>query len=312
MPAEAATAADDVAPRELPTLQPILVVDEEQVDELARAARADIALLSLQLRTLPPPSPPPAPPDIIGPAEVLLRTSLEQCLDTRRRELQDELEQVRADAAAHVAAARHEAATVVADATEETLQVLLRGLRPLGSAPALRIVTDDTLRRAPQPAPGPALESSPVASHPAGGAHAGAAEGPSVTIDAERAATDVTVASGAADDPLGATDAPADASARPRTGAGQSAFESSVARAVSSAIAEVFQAGMTGPIVLAAAPPAASALVPAVAASPAPAPVAETMPAATPRGVARFLYADVLLPMIAVVIVLVILLAWVG
>lgn len=288
MPAEAAPAGlDDEARRPLPHLTPVLVVDDGEAEQLFRAARAGLAMLSLQLRSLPTPEPVgPAEGDPTdpGPAEVLLRTSLEQSVEGRRIELRDELEQVRADAAAHVAAARHEAASIVAGATEATLQVLLGGARPATPAPTLRVVTDEPPRRSP-------LQTL---------AEAEPAESSLPETEAPRAPAERARA------------------AHPASNLGGAALEGSVTRAVSAALAEVFAAGQA-----ALAPPTASSPAPLPTAAPTapvpavPSPAAEPVPAATtaaaPRsGLRRFLYADVLLPMVAVLIVLVILLAWVG
>lgn len=275
MSADSAPAGpDELERRPLPHLSPVQVLDEEKAEDLVRAARAGLALLSLQLRSLPTPAPAGADerdPADAGAAEVLLRTSLERTVDVRRIELRDELEQVRADAAAHVAAARHEAATIVADATDATLQVLLQGVRPVSPGANLRVVTDDHAGRSPVP-----------------------------TVDEEEPAPEPEerVRGG-----------------HPASGFGGAALEGSVTRAVSAALAEVFAAGQAAVALHGAPTPASTSWTVDVAPPPVPGPSSPAEPAAAPATASRlrrFLYVDVVLPMIAVLIVLVILLAWVG
>ncbi|MGH9084404.1 MAG: hypothetical protein ACRDYW_03030 [Acidimicrobiales bacterium] len=267
---------DGELPRDVPALRPTLVVDVDEAEAMVRASRAQVAVLSLQVRDASEPLP-AAPVESVGAAEVLLRSSLDQRLAARRLEISDELERTRTEAAALVASARTEAASIVSDATAETVQILLRGIRP---PTTLRVVTE---RLAPAVAP-----------HPAG-------------------STGVQLEASPDDGPDRSPDLPTQ---------GRSALEGSVTRAVSAALAEVFAAGhpvgVSAGAGLPAAEPASAGPTLTVARSSEPAGV----PVQSGHGrltagqggsrVARVLYADVILPMVAVVIVLVILLAWVG
>lgn len=114
----------------LPALEPVLVVGEADVDGLVRSARADLAKLSLELRTLQHraggPAEVSAGPDTTGdrvdlPTARELRRSLEARLAARRPELLAEVDEAHAAAARRVLDAQTEAAALVDAAREELL-----------------------------------------------------------------------------------------------------------------------------------------------------------------------------------------------
>jgi hypothetical protein len=279
--------------RELPQLSPVLVIDEDQGDQLVRTARAGLAMLSLRVRSV---APDPLPVvDLtradaveLAASEVLLETSLERCLAGRRQEMTTELEQLRADAAAHVAAARHEAATMVTLATEETLQTLLQGLRPTAPAPRLRVVTaDEELPRGGWSGPVERVEPGVhglVA--PAAALATAAASPPPVPLAAPVAGVGA----------LSVDDLSAVVSA-------------AVASAMPAAVAAPGVAPLAGPLATTQAVPA---VVPLTVSPDEVLPTPAHAAASPPSTLRRFLYVDVILPMIAVLILIVVLLAWVG
>ena len=255
--------APPTVPR-LSSLEPVEVARGEEVDQVVRSARAGIAILSLQLRSV---------QQAASVAEVqeaewsvdavrqFLGSSLESRLARRRDEMARELERVRSEAARLVLATRATAAELVAQAGEETLAVLLAGSTPLPAVPSLRIITerpypmDEPGRRPEVLAPGhPAVRSDPAFT---------------AIPPVERSVPDSPPVA---------------------------------------AIHEV--AVITLPETTTASPVVPPTVVPApvvVAANP-----ALVSEAPRPSRVSRFLYADVLLPMVAVLLLLVLLLAWVG
>ncbi len=312
MPGELATLdlGDDAAQEaELPALHAVLVVPEGEGDQLLRAARAELAVLSLQLRTAVHEAEVAEArahrPDL-SDARALLDASLEHTMAVRRRALDDELAEARSDAALAVAAARGAAADVVAAASEEMLAALLEGVRPaLIAPPSLRVVGDGQAELAPP--------SSAKAEHPAGGAVAPPEPEPvTQTVAPSLAAEPVVAAAAAAQVTAPAVEA---AAARVAAPAVEPAAESVEPAAVPGPVVAEPPAveAVTAPTAVHVVPPSPIAPPPTLAIAPAPAP-AQLAVATAPRRplLRRFFYVDVLLPMLAVLIVLVVLLAWVG
>lgn len=283
----------------LPRLTPVPVVAAGEVDELVRSARAGVAMLSLRLRTVlndVAVAERGDPQVDLFHARELARSSLDQHVWGRRRELAEELEQARADAAFTVTAARTEAAELVAAATEETRQILLAGLSPLPPAPlGLRVVPDGPVS--------PVVPSHPSVRQLAESARearlAGASVEPEVAAlliaplfepEPEREVAphlDLRL-----DEPV------QEASAR---SAAAPAAPMEVAVPVTQAVYVDVDAPV--PLPLGVSESHASGNGTAVG-------IATEQPAHP--ALSRFLYVDVVLPMIAVLVVLVVLLAWVG
>ena len=146
------------AGRGLPALEPVHVAPEGEVDALVRAARAGIAMLSLQLRSAQQDAElaesRAQEHDFVGARE-LIDASLTHWVESRRLQMAQELEQAREDAVNLVSAAHAEAADVVAQASEESLAVLLAGMRtrPDGGAPGLHVVPEQLVAPVVLPAP---------------------------------------------------------------------------------------------------------------------------------------------------------------
>ncbi|MGH9273321.1 MAG: hypothetical protein ACRDZU_01635, partial [Acidimicrobiales bacterium] len=121
-------------PTELfPGLTPVLVAEEEDVDELVRTARAGIAVLALQLRAARHEAGVAASQGgdwDAGAARAFLVTTVEERMKARRVEMAKELEQARTDAARLVLSSRAEAAALISKAGDDTLDVLLAGATP--------------------------------------------------------------------------------------------------------------------------------------------------------------------------------------
>lgn len=258
------TVEQEATASQLPELSPVLVAtDDEGVEELIRAARADVARLSLALRSVRHRADTAArraadaescSSDFDPPAaRELLRSSLEVSIEARRRDLTTELEQARADATRVVASAQRRADAYVASAQSAAMTALLQPGQPLAPLPPLPPAVDPDENALPvflfrDEAPAPQLvpaahERSPSADQ----------------------ATAVGFAS--------------------------------ILAALQPLIA-----GQSAPPVA----PSASAGAPApVLAPPTPKPP-------RPSLASRLLFADVLLPLIAVVVIVIVLLAWVG
>jgi len=272
MPAERAEA--------LPTLSPVLVAGEGDVDELVRTARAGVAILSLRLRTAQQEADLAArehPVWDLAAARELVNASVGQRMQTRRVEMADELERARSEAARRVLSARAEAADLIASASEETLAVLLAGAARVepSVAPNLRVVSEPELYVPPAPYVPPARVAEP---HPV------AMPAPLAEPEPESPA-----------DPL------------PAAVAGQ--VRVAVAAAVREVVAEVVPAPVAEPVSpgVPAPEPASQPTIVTPPSAPAAAATSEDR-----SGVARFLYLDVLLPMVAVLVLLIVLLAWIG
>jgi hypothetical protein len=268
------TAGDAAAGRALPPLEPVQVARDDEVEALVRAARAGIAMLSLQLRSARQDAElveqRAQESDLTG-ARDLIDTSLEHWMESRRLQMAQELEQAREDAANLVSTAHEEAAEVVARASEETLAVLLAGMRgrPEGVAPSLRVVPEQ--RAAPvaplvpsgHPAVAPVMTPS-------------IAPAPEVEPVPEPGAGPVVVPV-VAPDPV--------------------------------PVVEPVPGPLPQPAVITM---SETTSTPAVVVAPGTPTSAESTSATAPGRLEGFLYLDVLLPMVAVLVVLIVLLAWVG
>jgi hypothetical protein len=148
--AAAAIADAPVTTGPLPALRQVLVVAEEDVDEVVRSTRAGIARLALRVRTAVQDA--DAAERHVRTWEVtavrdFLSASVDQKMESRRLEMANELEQAKAEAARLVLSSRSEAAAILTAASEETRSLLLaraiapappaaRSLRVVGDAPA--------------------------------------------------------------------------------------------------------------------------------------------------------------------------------
>lgn len=340
--------------------EPVLVAPEPAVEPLIRAARASIAMLSLQLRTAQHKAELAERSDggvDMGEATTMLRRSLDERLETRRLELQQRLDAENRAGEAVIAAAREDAAAIVAEARERAARacavdagpgaagpdddsrpVLRRSLHivtpspaldwrrapagppaeaagPSSPAPAVPDCAPDSnaenaLARPPRARPGPRLTARPrLEAEP---------EGPA-TIEAVLEASDPRPREAGSDtrrrpgDQEESGPAPAPESWRevekpaeppaPMVVLSPATLSEIVQSAVVAALAQAgaFTATRPQPVVVAPAP------------APGPGPSTPT-PVPGPEGTlrSRFLHPDIVLPMVAVLVVFVILLAWVG
>ena len=297
----------------LPPLTPLLVAGEEEIDQVVRTARAGIAILSLQLRTV-------ERSAILAEAQEtdwdlpevqgLLEATLGHQMETRRREMAEEVNEARREAVRLVVESRATAADLIAQAGAESLERLMAGtgVDRTSEAPSLRIISRpraDPVEQEPHdlthPVAQPAHEDTP----------APAASG----IEPMVAAIPVVVSP---DAPVMSTLVmPTPVMPTPVMPAGVAIAAESVAvetaRAGESVTAPVDVPTATQAAVIAG-PSAVSAtisspvvVVPAALADP-----AVTQEPKPRSSLSRFFYLDVLLPMVAVLILIVVLLAWVG
>jgi len=244
---------------------------DDDVQDLLRSARADIARLSLQLRSIRRKA-----DDAerragtaalgdegadIAAARRLLQAGLRDRLDARRRELADELDKARAEAARVVASACRRADAYVAAAHDSVLASVLS--------------PDEGL--APLPRLSPAIDLDDLV-------------GPD---DAGAPPTD-DIGTGPA--PIASPEGAPDIATLPSPFAEQGAMAWAAATGLPAT-------PYPSPLL----PPAAGAGLPSGAQAP-----AQGSRIAGPAPWSRLLFADVLLPLIAAVVVLVILLAWAG
>jgi hypothetical protein len=282
----------------IPGLAPVLVAEEAEVDELVRTARAGVALLSLQVRNAKEEASRAAAASLdwdLDAARALLTTTIEERMRARRVQMAQELEATRTDAARLVLATRSEAAAMITAAGEETLDVLLAGTAPAAvEAPSLRAVggappdADADIREVEQPhaasdargarPPEPALSVVSVTPLGEPAPMVAPAEAPEPVVEPDLVVTPPAPA--AIPQPTAMIEAPGPAPT------------------------VCVPVGPASEVVTAAA--AAAAAV----AAPAPAPAA--VPGPGRSRLAQFLYVDVLLPMVAVLVILVVLLAWIG
>lgn len=284
-------------------LQTMLVASPEDVEPLIRAARAKVAMLSLQLRSA------------LRDADELeqqmaaadepgavagLRSCLDEMVQSRRRELDRVLADERADADRLIDAARSEAAAIIARAAEDR---------------AARQAEADQRTRAEAAAPSPSSLAPPTAD----------AGFPPAVGGAEASSPALRVVTG---EPLDEHDIEPPVPVPPETPIERASTTAEAApeglpemvgqlidAAIAAAVTQVLNA--RGPMTAAAAPwpPAAAgpaATWPAGAEQPRLSPEpANTVQHREPRR-RSLLHLDVVLPLLAVLIVFVVLLAWVG
>ena len=297
----------------LPPLTPLLVAGEEEIDQVVRTARAGIAILSLQLRTV-------ERSAILAEAQEtdwdlpevqgLLEATLGHQMETRRREMAEEVNEARREAVRLVVESRATAADLIAQAGAESLERLMAGtgVDRTSEAPSLRIISrpradpvGQEVHDLTHPVARPAREDTP----------APAASG----IEPMVAAIPVVVS----------PDAPVMSTlVMPTPVVPTPVMPAGVAIAAESVAVETARAGecVTAPAdvptatqaAVIAGPSAVSATIisPVVAVPAALADPAVTQEPKPRSSLSRFFYLDVLLPMVAVLILIVVLLAWVG
>lgn len=297
----------------LPPLTPLLVAGEEEIDQVVRTARAGIAILSLQLRTV-------ERSAILAEAQEtdwdlpevqgLLEATLGHHMETRRREMAEEVNEARREAVRLVVESRATAADLIAQAGAESLERLMAGtgVDCTSEAPSLRIISrpradpvEQEVHDLTHPVAQPAREDTP----------APAASG----IEPMVAAIPVVVS----------PDAPVMSTlVMPTPVVPTPVMPAGVAIAAESVAVETARAGesVTAPVdvptatqaAVIAGPSAVSATIisPVVAVPAALADPAVTQEPKPRSSLSRFFYLDVLLPMVAVLILIVVLLAWVG
>lgn len=257
-------------------------VDREDLDQMVRTARAGVARLALQLRAAEHAAAAEsgAPDADLTQVSEIPRTDLAVPRAEPPRAMVEELAQIRSDALQLLARARAQAAGQAADASDETL-ALLRGPSPTSSTapPTLRVVIDPPTPVAVS-APAPVVAPAPPAPPPVAAVVAPSPLpfSPPPPPEAEPVTEPVPVTYPAPDQPL----PPAAADPLGELGA---------------------LGGLVVVLAMPAAETARTAAVPVV-------PAQAERPAKD--GASKFLYADVVLPMIAVLVLVVLLLAWVG
>ncbi len=297
----------------LPPLTPLLVAGEEEIDQVVRTARAGIAILSLQLRTVERSATLAEAQETdwdLPEVQGLLEATLGHQMETRRREMAEEVNEARREAVRLVVESRATAADLIAQAGAESLERLMAGtgVDRTSEAPSLRIISrpradpvEQEVHDLTHPVAQPAREDTP----------APAATG----IEPMVAAIPVVVSP---DAPVMSTLVmPTPVMPTPVMPAG-------VAIAAESVAVETARAGecVTAPAdvptatqaAVIAGPSAVSATIisPVVAVPAALADPAVTQEPKPRSSLSRFFYLEVLLPMVAVLILIVVLLAWVG
>ena len=297
----------------LPPLTPLLVAGEEEIDQVVRTARAGIAILSLQLRTVERSATLAEAQDTdwdLPEVQGLLEATLGHQMETRRREMAEEVNEARREAVRLVVESRATAADLIAQAGAESLERLMAGtgVDRTSEAPSLRIISrpradpvEQEVHDLTHPVAQPAREDTP----------APAASG----IEPMVAAIPVVVS----------PDAPVMSTlVMPTPVVPTPVMPAGVAIAAESVAVETARAGesVTAPVdvptatqaAVIAGPSAVSATIisPVVAVPAALADPAVTQEPKPRSSLSRFFYLDVLLPMVAVLILIVVLLAWVG
>ena len=297
----------------LPPLTPLLVAGEDEIDQVVRTARAGIAILSLQLRTVERSATLAEAQETdwdLPEVQGLLEATLGHQMETRRREMAEEVNEARREAVRLVVESRATAADLIAQAGAESLERLMAGtgVDRTSEAPSLRIISrpradpvEQEVHDLTHPVAQPAREDTP----------APAATG----IEPMVAAIPVVVS----------PDAPVMSTlVVPTPVVPTPVMPTGVAIAAESVAVETARAGesVTAPVdvptatqaAVIAGPSAVSAtiispvvVVPAALADP-----AVTQEPKPRSSLSRFFYLDVLLPMVAVLILIVVLLAWVG
>lgn len=293
----------------LPEPDQVLVARDVDVEPLLRSVRAEIAQLSLAVRSANHEADEleaQLAEDDTSPQD-LLRTSLDELMETRRHELEQALEQDLVRAAALVGEAQEDAARARLEATAE----------PVASLP---VASHDLDRQPTAPRRLQVVESVRE-----WGAHDEAEERPDAPPLIEDRPARAPADDALADDDAPTDDVPAD-EASADAGAPEPASELAPPPRPSGDVPTdpVLLGELVSAAVTAAVSQAVSVALPAAAAYPAypvgpPWPhqltgVHPAAPAATPRQPLRraLFHLDVVLPLLAVLIVFVVLLAWVG
>lgn len=266
--------------------------DAQDVDHLLRTARADVARLALQMRAARQ-AVEPAAPGVPAPEEpAMTAADLGVRPGSDPLGLAEDLARVRADALRLISSARAEVAQRVAASSDDVLG-LLRGPTAEPGASSLRVVVPPA---APTAAPLPVAVAAPAADVPP----VAPPEDPAMT------ATEVVPVVPAE---AGAPDAAAPVAA-PVASAPMVPAAIAAARAAVTAVPEVAPTApdpLGGVVVVVTVPSAGAPAGPIHGYAPAP-----EAPAEPKRPAPKVLYADVVLPILAVVVLLIILLAWVG
>ena len=308
-----ASTGTDLLSVTLPPLTPLLVAGEEEIDQVVRTARAGIAILSLQLRTVERSATLAEAQETdwdLPEVQGLLEATLGHQMETRRREMAEEVNEARREAVRLVVESRATAADLIAQAGAESLERLMAGtgVDRTSEAPSLRIISrpradpvEQEVHDLTHPVAQPAREDTP----------APAASG----IEPMVAAIPVVVS----------PDAPVMSTlVMPTPVVPTPVMPAGVAIAAESVAVETARAGesVTAPVdvptatqaAVIAGPSAVSATIisPVVAVPAALADPAVTQEPKPRSSLSRFFYLDVLLPMVAVLILIVVLLAWVG
>ena len=307
----------------LPPLTPLLVAGEEEIDQVVRTARAGIAILSLQLRTV-------ERSAILAEAQEtdwdlpevqgLLEATLGHHMETRRREMAEEVNEARREAVRLVVESRATAADLIAQAGAESLERLMAGtgVDCTSEAPSLRIISrpradpvEQEVHDLTHPVAQPAREDTPAPA--ASGIEPMVAAIPVVVSPDAPVMSTLVMPTPVMPTPVISTPVVP----TPVVPAGVAIAAESVAvetaRAGESVTAPVDVPTATQAAVIAG-PSAVSATIisPVVAVPTALADPAVTQEPKPRSSLSRFFYLDVLLPMVAVLILIVVLLAWVG
>ncbi len=294
----------------LPPLTPLLVAGEEEIDQVVRTARAGIAILSLQLRTVERSATLAEAQETdwdLPEVQGLLEATLGHQMETRRREMAEEVNEARREAVRLVVESRATAADLIAQAGAESLERLMAGtgVDRTSEAPSLRIIS--------QPRADPVGQEVHDLTHPVAQPAREDTPAPAVSgIEPMVAAIPVVVSP---DAPVMSTlVVPTPVVPTPVMPAGVAIAAESVAvetaRAGESVTAPVDVPTATQAAVIAG--PSATISSPVVAVPAALADPAVTQEPKSRSSLSRFFYLDVLLPMVAVLILIVVLLAWVG
>ena len=312
----------------LPPLTPLLVAGEEEIDQVVRTARAGIAILSLQLRTVERSATLAEAQDTdwdLPEVQGLLEATLGHQMETRRREMAEEVNEARREAVRLVVESRATAADLIAQAGAESLERLMAGtgVDRTSEAPSLRIISrpradpvEQEVHDLTHPVAQPAREDTPAPA--ASGIEPMVAAIPVVVSPDAPVMSTLVMPTPVVPTPVISTPVvPTPVVPTPVMPAGVAIAAESVAvetaRAGESVTAPVDVPTATQAAVIAG-PSAVSATIisPVVAVPAALADPAVTQEPKPRSSLSRFFYLDVLLPMVAVLILIVVLLAWVG
>ena len=307
----------------LPPLTPLLVAGEEEIDQVVRTARAGIAILSLQLRTVERSATLAEAQDTdwdLPEVQGLLEATLGHQMETRRREMAEEVNEARREAVRLVVESRATAADLIAQAGAESLERLMAGtgVDRTSEAPSLRIISrpradpvEQEVHDLTHPVAQPAREDTPAPA--ASGIEPMVAAIPVVVSPDAPVMSTLVMPTPVISTPVVPT--PVVPTPVMPTGVAIAAESVAVetARAGESVTAPVDVPTATQAAVIAG-PSAVSATIisPVVAVPAALADPAVTQEPKPRSSLSRFFYLDVLLPMVAVLILIIVLLAWVG